>query len=479
MLFNSFDFLIFFIVFYFLFFWSKGTIRQIILFLSSCIFYAWFIPKYLIILFVTIAIDYYAAIKIEDSTTDKEKKLSLLLGIINTCAVLFIFKYQNFFIGNINWISGSNFSYWNIILPIGLSFHTFQSLSYVIDIYRDKIKAERNLLIYSNYVMMFPQLVAGPIERAGHLIPQIKASLYSKLNYSDFSIGTSLFFYGLFKKMVVADNIGPYVSSVYDNYTHHSSMTLLMASMLFAIQIYADFSGYSDMAIGIARVLGFKFNDNFKTPYFSKSVTEFWRRWHISLSSWLRDYLYYPLVLGWGKISKIKMYYSTLITFTLIGLWHGANWTFVAFGFIHGFYLVVEMLTENIRKQLINFTHIYKLPRLLNLIQMFIVFILVSLSFIFFRSNTFNQAMFIFKKIFSGLSIKELNFLDTNGFAVLSFSILILFLCEYLIFNKYSIEEIYNMHKGKLLCSLITISAILLVFSFGWWGGASFIYFQF
>jgi len=479
MLFNSFDFLIFFIVFYVLFFWSKGTIRQIILFLSSCIFYAWFIPKYLIILFVTIAIDYYAAIKIEDSTTEKERKLSLILGIINTCAVLFIFKYQNFFIGNINWISGSNFSYWNIILPIGLSFHTFQSLSYVIDIYRNKIKAERNLLIYSNYVMMFPQLVAGPIERAGHLIPQLKASLYSKLSYSDFSIGITLFFYGLFKKMVVADNIGPYVNAVYDNYTHHSSMTLLMASMLFAIQIYADFSGYSDMAIGVARVLGFKFNDNFKTPYFSKSVTEFWRRWHISLSSWLRDYLYYPLVLGWGKISKKKMYYSTLITFSLIGLWHGANWTFIAFGFIHGIYLVVEMLTENIRKWIINFTHINKLPLLLHLIQTSIVFILVSLSFIFFRSNTFNQAIFIFKKIISSISIKELNFLDTNGFTVLSFSIIILFLCEYLIFNKYSIEEIYNMHKGKLLCSLITISAILLVLSFGWWGGASFIYFQF
>lgn len=479
MLFNSFDFLIFFIIVYILFFSSKGVTRQIILFLSSCVFYAWFIPKYLLILFLAIAIDYYAAIKIEEAKNDKWKRISLLFGIINTCALLFVFKYHNFFIGNINWVSGSNFSYWNIILPIGLSFHTFQSLSYVIDVYRNKIKAERNLLIYSNYVMMFPQLVAGPIERAGHLIPQLKDSLTSRLNYSDFSIGMTLFFYGLFKKMVVADNIGPYVNAVYDNYTHHSGTTLLTASMLFAIQIYADFSGYTDMAIGIARVLGFKFNDNFKTPYFSKSITEFWRRWHISLSSWLRDYLYYPLVLSWGKVTRLKMYYSTLITFALIGLWHGANWTFVIFGTIHGVYLVTEMITESTRKWLINLTRLNKVPRLLHAIQMTIVFILVSLSFIFFRATTFTQALFIFKKIISGVSIKEINFLDTNGFAVLAFSIIILFLSEYLIFNKYSIEEIYNMHKGKLFCSLLIISSILLVLSFGWWGGASFIYFQF
>jgi D-alanyl-lipoteichoic acid acyltransferase DltB (MBOAT superfamily) len=432
-----------------------------------------------LILFLAIAIDYYAAIKIEDSTSAKERRMALILGIVNTSAILFIFKYYNFFIDNLNLVGGFNFSTWNLILPIGLSFHTFQSLSYVIDVYRKKVTAERNLLVYANYVIMFPQLVAGPIERAGHLLPQLKNSLVSRLSHSDFTIGITLFFYGLFKKMVVADSIGPYVDSVYGNYTHHSSMTLLTATMLFAIQIYADFSGYSDMAIGIARTLGFKFNDNFKTPYFSKSVTEFWQRWHISLSSWLRDYLYYPLALGWGKVTKLKLYLSTLITFTLIGLWHGANWTFVIFGTIHGVYLVTELLTKNIRGWLVKNTYIERLPKLHHTFQMSVVFILVSMSFIFFRSNSLNQAIYIFKKIISGFSLKEINYLDTNGFAILSFSILLLFLAEYAIFQKYSMDDIYNMRRGTVLCLLLVVSSILLVFSFGWWGGTSFIYFQF
>jgi D-alanyl-lipoteichoic acid acyltransferase DltB (MBOAT superfamily) len=256
-------------------------------------------------------------------------------------------------------------------------------------------------------------------------------------------------------------------------------MTLLTATMLFAIQIYADFSGYSDMAIGSARVLGFKFNDNFKTPYFSKNVTEFWQRWHISLSSWLRDYLYYPLALGWGKVTKLRLYLSTLITFTLIGLWHGANWTFVIFGTIHGIYLVTELLTKNVRTWLVKHTHIDKLPRFHYALQMFIVFVLVSMSFIFFRSNTLSQAVYIFKKIISGFSIKEVNFLDTNGFAILSFSVLLLFLSEYLVFQKYSMDDVYTMKHGNLLCLSLVILSIVLVFSFGWWGGASFIYFQF
>lgn len=479
MLFNSFDFLVFFTVVYVLFFASKGVFRQLVLLISSCIFYAWFIPKYLLILFVTVAIDYYAAIKIEKAETDKSRRIALILGIVNTCAVLFIFKYQNFFIDNLNWIAQSSFAHWDIILPIGLSFHTFQSLSYVIDVYRKKIPAERNLLTYSNYVMMFPQLVAGPIERAGHLIPQIKSTLYNRLSQSDFSIGMTIFFYGLFKKMVVGDNIAPYVSAVYDNYQYHSGATLLVATTLFAIQIYADFSGYSDMAIGIARVMGYRFNDNFQTPYFSKSVTEFWRRWHISLSSWLRDYLYYPLVLGWGKVSKLKLNVSILVTFAIIGLWHGANWTFVIFGTLHGIYLVVENITEGARKWFVNFIRLTKLPRIHHAIQMSIVFILVSLSFIFFRATSLTQALDILKKIFSNFSIREINFLDTNGFATLSFSVLVLFLCEYLIFTKYSIEDIYNMRLGKWFAPAIAISSILLVFSFGWWGGASFIYFQF
>lgn len=479
MLFNSFDFLIFFVAVYILFFLSKGTMRHVVLFLSSCIFYAWFIPKYLFILFVMVAIDYYAALKIEDASSHKRKALVLLVAIINTCGVLFIFKYHNFFIDNLNWIGGSHFSPWNLILPIGLSFHTFQSLSYVIDVYREKVRAERNLLVYANYVMMFPQLVAGPIERAGHLLPQLTSPFDKPMNSSDFTIGMTTFFYGLFKKVVVADSIGLYVDAIYNNYTHHNSATLAVATMLFSIQIYADFSGYSDMAIGIARTLGFKFNDNFRTPYFSTSVTEFWRRWHISLSSWLRDYLYYPLVLWWGKISKPKLYASTLITFTLIGLWHGANWTFVIFGMIHGIYLVIEMLTKDARGYITKALHLSRLPRLHHAVQMSIVFILVSFSFIFFRSPTLAQALSIVKKVTWDFSPSKLSLLDTTTFATIALSILTLFLCEYLLFNKHSIEDLLSRRRGPLFSSLLVIGSILLILSFGQVSGNSFIYFQF
>ncbi len=479
MLFNSFAFLIFFTVFYTVFYYSRGTIRQLVLFLASCIFYAWFIPKYLLILFLAIAIDYYAAIKIEEADSDKKKKIALILGVVNTSLILFVFKYHNFFIDNINFISGLKLSHWSLILPIGLSFHTFQSLSYVIDVYWGKVKAERNILIYANYVMMFPQLVAGPIERAGHLIPQIRNSFYSKLSDSDFVIGSSLFFYGLFKKVVVADNIGPYVSAVFDNYTHHNGATMFVGTMFFAIQIYADFSGYSDMAIGVARTLGFKFNDNFQTPYFSRSVTEFWRRWHISLSSWLRDYLYYPLVLSTGKITKTKMNLSILATFAIIGLWHGAAWTFVIFGTLHGIYLVVESLTDKYRKNLVSFIHLDKLPFLHHILDSLLTFILVSLSFVFFRAKSLDQSFYMLKKIFSDYKISDVSLLDTNSFAIILFSIAILFSTEYLVFRKYSIDDIYNKAKGNIFLYSIAVISILFVFSFGSWGETSFIYFQF
>lgn len=477
MLFNSFAFLVFFPIVYILFFSTRGTVRHLVLLFASCVFYAWFIPKYLLILFVTILIDYYAAIKIENSKTDKERKIHLLIGVINTCAVLFIFKYHNFFVDTLN-LAGFSFVRWDILLPIGLSFHTFQSLSYVIDVYRKKIPAERNLLIYSNFVMMFPQLVAGPIERGAHLLPQLRSNIRTAPDVHDFAIGSTLFMYGLFKKLVVADNIGPYVSAVYATSGHHSGMTLLVASMLFAIQIYADFSGYSDMAIGAARMLGYRFNDNFQTPYFSTSITEFWRRWHISLSSWLRDYLYYPLVFAIGK-TKGRIALSILITFSLIGLWHGANWTYVLFGALHGMYLVIELLTESARRKILSFVSGLWFEKIVSLCGRLYVFILVSLSFVFFRSTDVAQAFSIFKKIFTDLHLHEMSFLDTNGFAMITLSVCMLYVLEVYIFTKYSIEDLYVRKRGALITGAFTSLMILLVLSCAWWGEISFIYFQF
>jgi len=479
MLFDSFTFLVFFAIFFVIYFSVRGTLRHIVLFVASCVFYMWFIPKYVLILFLAIGIDFYAAIRIEDAATARGRKRWLLIGIVNTCALLFIFKYYNFFITNLNGIGGLHIPYWNIILPLGLSFHTFQSLSYVIDVYRKKVRTERNLLVYANYVMMFPQIVAGPIERAGQLIPQLRSLAENPVNQSDFAIGMTRFSYGLFKKMVVADNIGPYVTAVYNNYTHHTGATLLVASMFFSVQLYADFSGYSDMAIGIARALGFRFNENFETPYFARTIAEFWRRWHISLSSWLRDYLYYPLVFSFGSLSKFAMYASTIITFAVIGLWHGANWTFVIFGTLQGIYMIAGTVTEKMRAKFVDLIRLSKLPRVHHAIQMAIVFLLFTFSLIFFRASSISQAWAIIMKIASGISIGAVNVLDTNGFTIMCVAALILFASEFFVFRKYSFDRIHDGRRGGLASSVIAITSVALVLSLGFWGGASFIYFQF
>jgi D-alanyl-lipoteichoic acid acyltransferase DltB (MBOAT superfamily) len=466
MLFNSFDFLVFFICVYTLFFLVKGKARLVILFLASCIFYAWFIPEYLLILFTTIGIDYFAGIHIEKGKTERVRKLHLLIGIINTCAVLFIFKYHNFFIDNLNLVSGSHFSVWSIILPIGLSFHVFQSLSYVIEVYRKKIPAERNLLIYSNYVMMFPQLVAGPIERAGHLIPQIKAFTAKQLNASDFTIGATMFFYGLFKKVVVADSLSIFVDAIYNNSQYHSGKTLLVATAFFAIQIYCDFSGYSDMAIGIARIIGFRFNDNFRMPYFSKNVTEFWRRWHISLSSWLRDYIYIPL--GGSKDGKLFTYRNLLLTMLIGGLWHGASWNFVIWGAINGCLLSVEKIFS---------VKIGKNTWWSKLIGVPYTFVAICMSWIFFRATTLTQAISILRKMTVGITAGSLNFLDTYGYATI-FIVALLFFCEYFIFRLHSIEERVTGRHGSLFSSAVIVITTILMLTLGS-EGSSFIYFQF
>ncbi len=468
MLFNSFDFLIFFSIFFILYYYSKSTTRRVFLLIASCIFYMWFIPAYVLILFLTILIDYYAGIKIENATDKKHKKLHLILGIVNTCMVLFVFKYHNFVIDNLNFAMSSDISPWNIILPIGLSFHVFQSLSYVIEVYRGNIKAERNLLIYSNFVMMFPQLVAGPIERANNMLPQLNVPNY-KIKFEDFSIGLTRFFWGLFKKVAVADTIATYVNATYGNYEHHSGITLAVSTMLFAFQIYCDFSGYSDMAIGIARMIGFKFKENFAIPYFSKTITEFWRRWHISLSTWLRDYLY--ISFGGNRKGKIKQYRNLMLTMLIGGLWHGASWNFVIWGALCGIYLSIE--------KLFNIPKIKPKNILTKSLGALYVFILISFTWIFFRAETFEKAIGIIKKIFSEFNPFQFNFLDINVFATIILSIITLLIFEYNVMRKYSFERIYNMKRGLLFSASLIIFCLLFIIIFGNTNGSSFIYFQF
>lgn len=343
-----------------------------------------FIPEYILILLVTIVIDYWAAKRIED-TAGKEKKSYLILSIISTILVLAVFKYFNFF--NINFAAIANAIGWNypvnilsIILPIGLSFHTFQSLSYVIEVYRGKFKAERHFGIYSLYVMFYPQLVAGPIERPQNLIHQFYEKHY--VDAVRISEGLRKMLWGFFKKIVVADNLAVYVNQAYADPTQFSGLVLLTASIFFAIQIYCDFSGYSDIAIGAAKVMGFNLMENFKNPYFAKSISEFWKRWHISLSTWFKDYVYIPL--GGNRVSTPRWAVNILATFILSGFWHGANWTYIIWGFIHGSYLVLEKW----------------MSVLFNRVT---VLILVLIAWVFFRANTVSDAIYIIRSSAHGL----------------------------------------------------------------------------
>lgn len=402
MLFNSLSFLIFFPTVTVLYFLCPHKLRWLLLLLASCVFYMAFIPAYILILAVTIVIDYMAGIYIEKSQ-GKTKKHWLVISIISTCLVLFIFKYFNFF--NANFAGIAAMLHWNypigalnIILPIGLSFHTFQSLSYVIEVYRGKQKAERHFGIYALYVMFYPQLVAGPIERPQNLLHQFYER--HNFNYQDAVQGLKLMAWGMFKKIVVADRLAMAVNAVYDHPAQHQGLTLLLATIMFAVQIYSDFSGYSDIAIGAARVMGFRLMTNFNSPYFSQSISEFWRRWHISLSSWFRDYVYIPL--GGNRAGAARWQFNLLITFLISGLWHGANWTFVIWGALYGFYLVFSIWTLKVRQRLAAATKLDNYPRLQSLWRGIITFSLTSFAWIFFRSKNLSDAYYIVGHLFTG-----------------------------------------------------------------------------
>ncbi|GAB3929249.1 MBOAT family O-acyltransferase [Larkinella terrae] len=385
MLFNSIQFLIFFPVVTTLYFALPQRFRWVLLLVASCYFYMAFIPVYILILLFTILIDYFAGILIEQSVGKRRKQL-LAVSIVANVGVLAVFKYYNFFIGDINAVLGltgaSQLSYWNLILPIGLSFHTFQAMSYTIEVYRGNYPAERHLGYYALYVLYYPQLVAGPIERPQNVIHQFKTK--HEFDYQRVVDGLKLMAYGFFKKIVIADNLAAYVDSYYAGIHTGAGLEInsLVAVALFPIQIYCDFSGYSDIALGASRVMGIELMKNFNFPLFSHSVTEYWRRWHLSLSTWFRDYLYFSL--GGNKKHR---YRNVMIVFLTSGLWHGANWTYVIWGAIHGCFQILEDLL-NLRQN-----------------KGFIPFlgttIVISLAFIFFRSTDLSMAFQVFANMVS------------------------------------------------------------------------------
>jgi D-alanyl-lipoteichoic acid acyltransferase DltB (MBOAT superfamily) len=399
MLFNSIEFLFFFPIVTLIYYLIPFKFRWLHLFIASCVFYCAFIPIYILILFFTIIIDYIAGILIENAE-GKRRKLFLVMSIVANVGVLAIFKYYNFFIDNMNALLYSLNIYThpipllNIILPIGLSFHTFQAMSYTIEVYRGNQHAERHLGIYALYVMFYPQLVAGPIERPQNLLHQFREK--HVFDYNRVVSGLRLMAWGFFKKLVIADRLAIFVNGIYADPSQHFGLPIIVAPVFFSIQIYCDFSGYSDIALGAARVMGFKLMKNFDRPFFSKSVTEFWRRWHISLSTWFNDYLFSPIVTAkrdWGKWAVV---FGLFFTFFLSGLWHGAGWTFILYGVLHGVALIYEFLTKKKRKRISS-----KLPsRIADAFSMVAVFSYVTFSWIFFRAKTFSHAILMIRNAF-------------------------------------------------------------------------------
>lgn len=377
------------------------------------------------------------------------------MSLVANIGVLAVFKYYNFIVTNLSYLlkltgADNHIPYLGILLPIGLSFHTFQAMSYTIEVYRGRQKAERNFGIYALYVMFYPQLVAGPIERPQNVLPQFHNK--HSFNYDDVAAGLRQMLWGYFKKVVVADRLAIYVNSVYNHHPErYSGITLIMATVFFSFQIYCDFSGYSDIALGIARVMGYKLMINFRRPYFATSIKEFWSRWHISLSSWFRDYLYIPL--GGNRSSTIRWYFNILLVFIISGLWHGASWVFVVWGALHGLYQISELLFNKIFDN--RFLSIKKTVIGILLSTIF-TFTLVSFGWIFFRANSINDAFAIVRNILTwkggGLYIGSVaNML----YSVIALSIL--FITEYaqefykFIIITFLIEHIYKIFLIKII----------------------------
>lgn len=489
MLFNSLDFAIFFPIVFVLYWLVSSNLRwrNILVLASSYVFYGWWDWRFLFLIAISSIVDFYVGQKLYKENNAKKRKRLLLISLIVNLGFLAYFKYTNFFIDTFVdsfRLFGKELEITsiNIILPVGISFYTFQTLSYTIDIYRKQLKPTKDWLSFFSFVAFFPQLVAGPIERASHLLPQFYKTY--KFNYNQVKSGLLLMAFGLFKKMVIADRAALYVNEVYNNPGNYEGIETIFGTVLFAFQIYCDFSGYSDIAIGAARTMGFDLMKNFDSPYLSKSITEFWRRWHISLSTWFRDYVYIPL--GGSRNGKYRTYYNLFIVFLVSGLWHGAAMTFVIWGVIHGVIIVIEKAIFKSKEKVFSLLNIDKSILSNKLIFIMITFTIVCFAWVFFRANSFADSIIIIEGFFTN------NFYELFGeklyliglkeheFTLLFLSIL-------------SLTYIENSHRKQSMFSLLNeqpiffrwsvyLSIAVFIIIFGVYGSeidSEFIYFQF
>ena len=447
MLFNSFEFIIFFPVVALLYFLLPFRFRCYFLLAASYFFYMCWKPSYVILLILCTVINYWAARIIGAAENHVKRKNVLVISLIINIAMLFWFKYVYFLDATLRSVlnnfhmSYKNITEFDILLPIGISFYTFQSISYIIDVYRGKQKPENNLAIFALYISFFPQLVAGPIERSARMLPQYYHQ-YS-FNYQRAASGVRLIIWGLFKKMVIADRLALYVDAVYNNPGEHHGMPVVLATYFFAFQIFCDFSGYSDIAIGAARVMGYRLMDNFKAPYLAQSIPEFWRRWHISLSTWFRDYLYIPL--GGNQVPKVVWAVNILLVFLVCGLWHGASWNYVVWGALNGLYIVASRLTRGVRKRLCAFLHIEEHTGLHIVVKIFLTFNLVCFAWIFFRAPTVHDALLIIQNMVAGFDAGSSTIaLPQFGAAAIIGSILLIIIMEsvHIVQRQYSMQAL-------------------------------------
>jgi alginate O-acetyltransferase complex protein AlgI len=415
MAFNSLEFIYFYIIVLVVYFASQNKYRWIILLSASYIFYMSWNLKYALLLIFTTAVTYCSGILLGQIKYARYKKGILTLSIFGNILMLFIFKYFNFINGILYDISRyMHISYeiqnLNLLLPIGISFYTFQSVGYLIDVYRGTKTPERHFGILALFLSFFPIVLAGPIERSTNLLPQLKKKY--DFSYERAVSGTRLVCWGFFKKLVIADRFGIVVDHIYSSPENYLGIPLILASLFFIYQLYCDFSGYSDIAIGTARIMGFDLVINFNRPFASKSTAEIWRRWHISLFSWFKNYLYIPI--GGNRVGPLRWIYNILFVFTISGLWHGAAWTYVIWGGLQGVFIVASKLTSNVRKRIYTYLNLYKCKKIHSTFQVLITFALFTFSFIIFRASNLNDAIYIITHLHIGLLDFILHVSDTG-----------------------------------------------------------------
>ena len=482
MLFNSLGFALFFpVVFILYWFVAKNNLKaqNFILLISSYFFYACWDYRFLFLLIFSTFLDYYTGLKIYESTTRRTKRIWLLISVVVNLGFLGFFKYYNFFVESFAEVMNSvgfKPDIWtlHIILPVGISFYTFHGMSYVFDIYNDKVVPRKNFVNYSVFVSYFPLLVAGPIERATHLLPQVESP--RKFEYSKAVDGMRQILWGLFKKIVIADNCATYVNMIFDNYQDQSGSTLVLGALFFAFQIYGDFSGYSDIALGTSRLLGIELLRNFAYPYFSRDIAEFWRRWHMSLSSWFRDYLYIPL--GGSKGGTWPKVRNTFIIFIVSGFWHGANWTFMAWGALNAIYFLPLLLLKRNRSNMDIVAQGKIFPSLRDALGIGATFGLTVFAWIFFRSETVTDAVSYIGRIFSKtlLSIPAVISSETVPLMVCMALFIII---EWLQRDKKYALQIDGVFSTRLTRWSIYTVLGFLIYYVGNFGHHAFIYFQF